>query len=176
VSEKRQKKRRNPTSKTKVGSEASDGVTRGLEALTATDETENLAELEQLMEEVLDKENLKEALTHVLQNKGAPGIDGMTVEKLPEYLKDNWRRIRKEVLEGKYAPRAVRRVEIPKATGGVRQLGIPCAVDRFIQKALQLVLQKYWDPIQLRISPWQVAAPGNQASARICKQRIAIRR
>jgi RNA-directed DNA polymerase len=145
VSEKRQKNRRNPTSKAKGGSEAPEDAMRGLEAQTAVGETESLAVSEHLMEEVLTKENLKEALEAVMENKGAPGIDGMTVEKLPEYLKENWRRIRKELLEGRYAPWAVRRVEIPKATGGMRQLGIPCAIDRFIQKALQQVFQKYWD-------------------------------
>jgi len=117
---------------------------RGLEALAVVGETESLAVSEQMMEEVLDKENLKEALKKVMENKGAAGIDGMTVDKLPAYLKDNWKRIRQELLEGKYAPRAVRRVEIPKV-GGVRQLGIPCAIDRFIQTAMQQVFQKHWD-------------------------------
>lgn len=145
MSDKRQKRRRNPTSKARVGSEASDDAMRGFETLATIGETESLAVTEQLMEEVLDKENLKAALKEVMQNEGAAGIDGMTVEKLPAYLKDNWRRIRTELLEGRYAPLAVRRVEIPKATGGVRQLGIPSAVDRFIQKALQQVFQKHWD-------------------------------
>ena len=98
-----------------------------------------------MMEEVLDKENLEEALEKVKENKGAAGVDGMTVDKLPVYLKENWRRIRKELMEGKYVPQAVRQVEIPKATGGVRQLGIPSAVDRFIQTAMQQVFQKHWD-------------------------------
>ena len=57
----------------------------------------------------------------------------------------NWRTIRQQLLKGEYAPRAVRRVEIPKPTGGMRQLGIPCVVDRFIQQALQQVLQRHWD-------------------------------
>ena len=144
MSEKRQKNRRNPSSKAKVGSEASDSALRGFEALEAIGETESLAVSEQMMEEVLDKENLKEALKKVMENKGAAGIDGMSVDKLPAYLMENWKRIRKELLEGEYAPRAVRRVEIPKV-GGVRQLGIPCAIDRFIQTALQQVFQKHWD-------------------------------
>jgi RNA-directed DNA polymerase len=145
VSEKRQKIWNKPALKARVGSEASDGAMRGSETQMAINETESLAVTEQLMEEVLNKNNLEEALKQVMQNKGAAGIDGMTVEELPAYLKENWKRIRKELMEGKYAPLAVKRVKVPKATGGVRQLGIPCAVDRFIQTALQQVFQKHWD-------------------------------
>jgi RNA-directed DNA polymerase len=145
MSKKRQKSWNEPASKARVGSEATDGAMRGSETQMTVGETESLAVIEQLMEEVLDQENLKEALKQVMQNKGAAGIDGMTVEELPIYLKENWKRIRKELMESKYAPLAVRRVEIPKATGGVRQLGIPSAVDRFIQTALQRILQKHWD-------------------------------
>jgi RNA-directed DNA polymerase len=145
MSEKRQKIWNKPASKAEVGSEALEGAMRGQEAQMAVGETENLAVTEQLMEEIIGKDNLEEALKQVMQNKGAAGIDGMTVEQLPAYLKENWKRIRKELMEGKYAPLAVKRVEIPKATGGVRQLGIPCAVDRFIQKAMQQVFQKHWD-------------------------------
>ncbi len=97
------------------------------------------------MEEVLDAENLKEALKRVMQNKGAAGVDGVTVERLPSYLAANWIAVRKQLLQGTYAPQAVRRVEIPKVTGGMRQLGIPSVIDRFIQQALQQVLQRYWD-------------------------------
>jgi RNA-directed DNA polymerase len=100
---------------------------------------------EQLLEEVLDKENLERAAKQVMRNKGAAGIDGMTVDKLPDYLRANWRTIRQKLLESKYEPQAVRRVEIPKPGGGVRQLGIPSVVDRFIQQAVQQVLQKHWD-------------------------------
>jgi RNA-directed DNA polymerase len=145
MSDKRQKNRREPASKAKVGSEASEGAMRGFESLEVIGETESLAASEHMLEEVLDKENLKEALNRVMENGGAAGIDGMAVDKLPAYLKENWKRIRKELMEGKYAPRAVRRKEIPKATGGMRQLGIPCAIDRFIQTALQQVFQRHWD-------------------------------
>lgn len=145
MDEKRQKNRKELASKAEVGREASETAWRGFESTVTAGDAESLAETEHMLEEVLDKENLKEALRKVLENKGAAGIDGMTVDKLPEYLKETWRRIRKELAEGKYAPRAVRRVEIPKATGGMRQLGIPCAIDRFIQTALQQVFQKYWD-------------------------------
>lgn len=98
------------------------------------------------MEQVLDKENLKHALQRVLKNKGAPGIDNMIVESLPAYLTSNWPKIREQLRNGSYEPKAVKRVEIPKPGGGVRQLGIPCVLDRFIQQALQQVLQREWDP------------------------------
>ena len=74
---------------------------------------------------VVERENLKKALAQVKRNKGAPGIDGMTVEDLGPYLKDNWLTIRAQLLEGTYRPQPVRRVEIPKASGGMRPLGIP---------------------------------------------------
>ena len=99
-----------------------------------------------LMEEVVERRNLKQALKRVRSNKGAPGIDGMTVEELPEYLKAEWPRIKEELLAGSYEPQPVKRVEIPKPDGGVRKLGIPTVVDRFIQQALLQVLQVQWDP------------------------------
>jgi len=145
MDDKRQKSQKDLASKANVGSEASQSAMRGFESTEAIGGTESLVATEYIVEEVLDKENLKEALSKVLENKGAAGIDGMTVDKLPAYLKENWKRIRQELLGGTYAPRAVRRVEIPKATGGMRQLGIPCAIDRFIQTALQQIFQKYWD-------------------------------
>jgi len=144
--DKRQKKRVKPASEVQVESEALDSALRGFETQMAMGDTESLAVTEQqLMEEMLDPENLKQALRRVVQNKGAAGVDGMTVDKLPAYLVANWKIIHHDLLQGTYVPRAVKRVEIPKATGGVRQLGIPSVVDRFIQQALQQVLQKQWD-------------------------------
>lgn len=99
----------------------------------------------QLLEEVLGRENLKAALRRVKSNKGAPGVDGMTVEQLPKFLKQNWETLKVKLLEGKYLPQPVKRVEIPKPDGGLRKLGIPTVLDRFIQQALMQVLQKYWD-------------------------------
>jgi RNA-directed DNA polymerase len=99
-----------------------------------------------LMEEICQAENLKEALRRVRQNKGAPGVDGMTTEELPKHLKSNWPRRREQLLKGEYHPQPVKRVEIPKANGGIRQLGIPTVGDRFIQQACLQVLQRYWDP------------------------------
>jgi len=99
-----------------------------------------------VMQEVLDPENLKEALARVKANKGAPGIDGRTVEQLPGHLKTHLPGIKQQLLEGTYQPMPVRRVEIPKPDGGVRKLGIPTVVDRFIQQAVQQVLTRRWDP------------------------------
>ena len=93
----------------------------------------------------LSRDNLRKALAQVRRNKGAPGIDGMTVEALAAHLKDHWPAIRAQLLEGSYRPLPVKRVEIPKATGGVRALGIPTVLDRFIQQAVLQVLQAHWD-------------------------------
>src|SRR6266446_5768271 len=97
------------------------------------------------MEAVVERENLKKALAQVKRNKGASGLDGMTVNELAPYLKEHWPTIRAQLLEGTYKPQPVRRVEIPKATGGTRSLGIPTVLDRFIQQAVMQVLQADWD-------------------------------
>ena len=100
-----------------------------------------------LMERVLEGDNLRRALRQVRRNKGAPGIDGMTVDDLVPHIKAHWSEIRASLLEGTYAPQLVRRVEIPKGGGrGIRQLGIPVVLDRFIEQALMQVLQAEWDP------------------------------
>ncbi|MCA6113175.1 group II intron reverse transcriptase/maturase [Bradyrhizobium cenepequi] len=98
-----------------------------------------------LMEAVVERENLKKALAQVKRNKGAAGIDGMTVDALPTYLKEHWLTIRAQLLDSSYQPQPVRRVEIPKASGGLRPLGIPTVLDRFIQQAVMQVLQAGWD-------------------------------
>jgi group II intron reverse transcriptase/maturase len=98
------------------------------------------------MEEVVERENLKAALRRVRQNKGSPGIDGMTTEELLPYLREEWVRIREELLSGTYRPQAVKRQEIPKRSGGTRALGIPVVLDRFIQQAMLQVLQPRFDP------------------------------
>src|SRR5213075_3402678 len=100
---------------------------------------------EQVMEEVCARENLKQALRRVRSNKGSPGIDGRTVDELPGDLKQQWPAIREQLLNGTYQPQAVRRVEIAKPDGGVRKLGIPTVLDRFIQQAVMQVLQGRWD-------------------------------
>ena len=102
-------------------------------------------ETERLMERVLEKENLLQALKQVKRNGGSAGVDGMGVEALTGHLKRHWAVIRQQLLAGSYKPRPVRRVEIPKPGGGERPLGIPTVVDRFIQQALLQVLQADWD-------------------------------
>jgi RNA-directed DNA polymerase len=99
-----------------------------------------------LMEQVCERQNLQAALRRVRRNAGSPGIDGMTVEQLPDYLRVHWPRLREELLAGRYQPQPVRRVAIPKPGGGERELGIPTAFDRFIQQALLQVLQPRFDP------------------------------
>ena len=98
------------------------------------------------MEMVIEPGNVKKALARVRRNKGAPGIDGMRVEDLGAHLQGHWPEIRSLLLSGTYTPQAVRQVEIPKASGGVRALGVPTVVDRFIQQAVMQVLQREWDP------------------------------
>ncbi|MBK9442307.1 MAG: group II intron reverse transcriptase/maturase [Comamonadaceae bacterium] len=98
------------------------------------------------MTEVLHKENLKRALERVKRNKGAPGIDGMTVDELGAHLKANWPSIRAQLVAGSYQPKPVKRVEIPKPDGRKRLLGIPTVVDRFIQQAVAQVVQQHWEP------------------------------
>lgn len=103
-------------------------------------------EISALMTEVLHKENLKQALERVKRNKGAPGIDGMTVDELSAHLKANWPSIRAQLVAGSYWPKPVKRVEIPKPDGRKRLLGIPTVTDRFIQQALAQVVQRQWEP------------------------------
>jgi len=98
------------------------------------------------MERVLERTNLQRALKQVRQNKGAPGIDGMTVDALPAYLKHAWPEIRAQLVDGCYRPQPVRRVEIPKPDGRKRLLGIPTVVDRFIQQAIAQVMSDQWEP------------------------------
>ena len=97
------------------------------------------------MEAIVERENLKKALAQVKRNKGAASIDGMGVDDLAAHLKEHWPTIREQLLEGTYKPQPVRRVEIPKASGGMRPLGIPTVLDRFIQQAVMQVLQADWD-------------------------------
>ncbi|WP_407194126.1 hypothetical protein [Bradyrhizobium sp. STM 3566] len=93
------------------------------------------------MEAVIERENLKQALAQVKRNKGAAGIDGMTVDNLSAHPKEHWPAILAQLLDGTYEPQPVRRVEIPKASGGTRALGLPTVLDRFIQQAVMQVLQ-----------------------------------
>jgi len=99
----------------------------------------------QQLDLVLDRDNLKMALRKVIRNGGSPGVDGMKVTELTDYLKREWPKIRRQLEAGNYSPRPIRRVSIPKPGGGIRHLGIPTALDRFIQQAILQVLQDQWD-------------------------------
>jgi len=116
----------------------------GTEPFTAKSATERPA-TERLMEEVCERENANKALRRVRNNQGSPGIDGMTVDKLRNHLLEHWPAIREQLLAGTYKPSAVKRVTIPKPDGGERKLGIPTALDRFIQQAILQALQPIWD-------------------------------
>ena len=108
---------------------------------------ENPANTNGLMEEICKRENLLEALRRVKTNKGSAGIDGRTVGQLSGYLKEHWLTIRERLLNGTYEPQPVRRAEIEKPDGGgMRKLGIPTTLDRFLQQAVMQVLQRQWDP------------------------------
>jgi RNA-directed DNA polymerase len=100
-----------------------------------------------VMQEVVRRENLKQALKRVCANKGAAGVDRMEVDALTPYLKVHWPAIREELLNGTYDPQPVLRVAIPKQDGrGMRALGIPTVLDRFIQQAILQVLTPIFDP------------------------------
>ena len=114
------------------GGETSSSIDEGTEVPVADPVTQSPECTEQLMEEVVERGNLKQALKRVQSNRGGPGIDKMTVEELPVHLKEHWRTIREQLLQGTYRPQPVKRVELPKSGGGVRKLGIPTVLDRFV--------------------------------------------
>ncbi len=115
------------------------------ESLPVVNDPQSPVGTNRLMEEVCERGNLKEALRRVKANKGSAGVDGMTVGGITDYLKQQWPAIREQLLNGTYEPKPVRRVEIPKPDGGVRNLGIPTVLDRLIQQAVMQVLQRQWD-------------------------------
>ncbi|MDB4470679.1 group II intron reverse transcriptase/maturase [Deltaproteobacteria bacterium] len=117
------------------------GVTRG----TATKEP-SCPETQRLFEIILSRENMQAAYQRVVSNKGAAGIDGMTVGELGDHLRHNWPCIREQLLVDEYWPQAVRKVEIPKASGGKRTLGIPTVLDRLIQQAMHQQLMLIFEP------------------------------
>jgi RNA-directed DNA polymerase len=146
MSGKRQKNQNQLTFWFAGASEACFDGQEGTETPVVEREAENPAGNWQLMEEIVEQENLIKALKRVQGNKGSPGVDGMTVDELPDYLTGHWTAIREQLMSGTYQPRPVKRVEIEKPDGGVRKLGIPTVVDRYIQQAVQQVLQQRWDP------------------------------
>jgi len=145
MSDKRQKNQLELAFTEMSRSEAPRDSGEGTEALMAKREAESMAISKPLMEAVCERRNCKQALARVKRNKGSAGIDGMTVEQLPAYLKQHWLTIRAQLLSGTYKPQPVKRVEIPKPDGGIRKLGIPTVLDRFIQQAVMQVLQRSWD-------------------------------
>ena len=118
---------------------------RGEEAPTAAHGNERSGASD-LMEKACERRNLQAALKRVRKNKGSPGIDGMTVDELPDHLRDHWLQLRERLLAGTYQPAPVKQQQIAKASGGMRKLGIPTVLDRFIQQALLQVLQPMLDP------------------------------
>ncbi len=126
-------------------SEAPSPSQEGIEAPVAKCRAESLAPNEQLMEEICLRDSLWQAYKRVKGNGGSPGVDGMGVDDLRDYLKQHWLAVREQLLNGTYQPQPVRRVEIPKPDGGMRKLGIPTVLDRLIQQAVMQVLQRSWD-------------------------------
>ncbi len=98
-----------------------------------------------LMESICERSNMRRAIRRVIRNKGAPGVDGMTVRKIKRYLKRHWGKIEKALMDGTYSPMPVLQKEIPKPEGGIRLLGIPTVLDRVIQQAVAQVLTRIWD-------------------------------
>jgi RNA-directed DNA polymerase len=142
---KRQDDQGNLNPRTGAWGEAPSAAAGAAEARAALTCLERPAVAGPSMEGIVERENLKKALARVKRNKGSAGIDGMTVDNLSAYLKENWPTIRAQLLDGTYKPQPVRRVEIPKASGGLRPLGIPTVLDRLIQQAVLQVLQADWD-------------------------------
>ena len=103
--------------------------------------------MSQLLEEILSRENMMQAYKRVVANKGAGGVDGITTEEVKDYLIEHWEEIREQIRNRKYKPQPVRRVEIPKPNGGVRNLGIPSVVDRIIEQAIAQKLTPIVEPL-----------------------------
>jgi RNA-directed DNA polymerase len=138
---------------------------RSGEASMATNGSERSG-TDHLMEEVVERGNLKQALKRVKANKGSPGIDGMTVEELPQHLVESWAEIHEQLLAGTYQPKPMKRQLIPKSSGGMRELAIPCVRDRFIQQAILQVLQPIFDPTFSKHS--YGFRPGRRAHDAVC--------
>ena len=121
----------------------------------------------QLMEQILSRGNMRMAYKKVKANKGAGGVDGISIEEVDEYLKENWTDIKEKILKRKYKPQPVLRVEIPKPNGGVRKLGIPTVVDRVIEQGVAQVLTPMFEP---KFSEYSYGfRPGRRAQQAIIK-------
>lgn len=139
---------------------------RSGEAATTADGLERSG-ADELMEQIVERNNLARALKRVRQNQGSAGIDGMTVDELGPYLRECWPAIREQLLTGRYQPSAVRQHEIPKGDGRMRTLGIPTVLDRFIQQAVLQVLQPRFDPMFSESS--YGFRPGRRAHDAVCQ-------
>jgi RNA-directed DNA polymerase len=145
--------------------EAPSGERRG--EATAAVRRDERSGADDLMERIVERGNLVRALKRVRANQGSPGVDGLTVEELPAYLRERWPAIREQLLTGRYQPSVVKRCEIPKPGGGMRQLGIPTVLDRFIQQAVLQVLQPQFDPSFSESS--YGFRPGRRAHDAVCQ-------
>jgi RNA-directed DNA polymerase len=125
------------------------------------------------MERVVERSNLKLAYQRVVENKGAPGVDDVTVTEFKDWLKVRWPSVKQALLEGRYLPRPVRRVDIPKPSGGIRTLGVPTVVDRLIQQALHQVMQPLFEPTFSEASFG--FRPGRGAHQAVCRAQSYIR-
>ena len=117
-----------------------------MELFAASQVAERLGRSDRLMDVILERENLIRAWKRVCDNKGGPGVDGMEIDQLWDYLKSHWPIIKQDMLNATYKPKPVKRVEIPKPDGGVRLLGVPTVLDRLIQQAISQVLSRIWEP------------------------------
>jgi len=139
-----QQNRNNPVSSRLERGEAPRRLAGESDACKASTEPDPKTML--LMEQVVQRDNLRKALKRVRANKGSPGVDSMTVDELVPHLREHWEELKKKLLDGSYEPCPVKRVEIPKPSGGTRMLGIPTVLDRFIQQAILQVLTPLFDP------------------------------
>jgi RNA-directed DNA polymerase len=145
----------------------------GPRGFVASCPSESPTDQSQLMERILEWGNMRRAIKQVVRNKGAPGVDGMTVRQVKRYVKRHWTKIRKALLDGTYMPLPVRRKEIPKQEGGLRLLGIPAVVDRVLQAATAQVLTPIWDPT---FSEWSYGfRPGRSAHDAMVQYREHVR-
>src|ERR1700761_8044055 len=154
-------------------------LAREVEVATATSEPESPAPTVNLMEAICDPDNIEAALRAVVRNRGAPGVDGITVRRLPGLLKVRWPEIEDQLLQGRYRPQPVRRVQIPKPAGGTRDLGIPTVIDRVIQQAVPQQLQPLWDPTFSEHSygfrPGRSAQKAVARASSLCHRRLSVR-
>ena len=123
--------------------------------------------MSELLEKILSKENMNAAYKRVCANKGAGGVDGVTVEELGDYIKEHWRSIREQIRQRQYKPQPVRRVEIPKQNGGVRKLGIPTVMDRVIQQGIVQVINPMCEPL---FSEWSYGFRPNRSCEMAIRQ------